>query len=193
MKLIFLLFGVCLATPPACFLSCISEVARQCPGEHSDIRCICNKRDSVIGCLVDICPYGTFESSRDHFLGTCLEHQRDHYNPPHLPPLVMHPATKSSAAVTTASPSPELTTVPESSSTLYHITLPHQRLKIVRKQKSDPESAPELVYDLTNGRSRQSRPLPPGRRLDELNYSKEKERLESAFDHNKKLLRRMIQ
>lgn len=28
-----------------------------------------------MGCLVDICPVGNFEASRDHFIGTCLEHK----------------------------------------------------------------------------------------------------------------------
>ncbi|SGZ47202.1 CIC11C00000001789 [Sungouiella intermedia] len=63
------------ATPPACFLSCINEAARNCPRKHSDLRCLCRSQDILIGCFVDICPYGNFESARDHFLGTCMEHQ----------------------------------------------------------------------------------------------------------------------
>lgn len=68
------LFVLVAATPPACFLSCTNEVAKSCPNGHADIRCLCTFHASVLGCLVDICPYGNFESARDHFEGTCLEH-----------------------------------------------------------------------------------------------------------------------
>lgn len=67
-----------LATPPACFLSCINEVAHYCPGSHHDLLCLCQLKESLVGCLVDICPVGNFEASRDHFIGTCLEHGRPH-------------------------------------------------------------------------------------------------------------------
>lgn len=74
--LIFLCVYTCcvFATPPSCFISCINEISRTCPRGHIDIEAHCSKEDSMIGCLVDICPYGTFNSARDHFLGTCLEH-----------------------------------------------------------------------------------------------------------------------
>lgn len=65
-----------LATPPACFLSCTSAIAASCTHGHRDLTCICRERDSLVGCLIDLCPYGSFESARDHFLGTCLEHKR---------------------------------------------------------------------------------------------------------------------
>ncbi|ODQ79439.1 hypothetical protein BABINDRAFT_167298 [Babjeviella inositovora NRRL Y-12698] len=62
------------ATPPACFLACIGEIARWCPNNHADIPCICENRASVVGCLVDVCPFTHFNAARDHFLGTCIEH-----------------------------------------------------------------------------------------------------------------------
>lgn len=65
-----------LATPPACFLSCIAESAKECPSGLQSISCLCSKSDVLVSCLVDICPYGNFESARDHFLGTCLEHSK---------------------------------------------------------------------------------------------------------------------
>lgn len=75
--------GLVLATPPACFLSCINEVSKSCEFGHVDLRCLCGRKDEILGCLVDICPYGTFESSRDHYLGTCLEHNLPaHQAPP---------------------------------------------------------------------------------------------------------------
>lgn len=61
------------ATPPACFLSCVQVIARWCEKNHADFRCICDNSPSLVGCLVDICPYGNFFSARDHFWGTCLE------------------------------------------------------------------------------------------------------------------------
>lgn len=64
------------AIPPACFLSCVSEVSRTCPHKLDDIPCVCAKKNVLIGCLVDICPYGVFDAARDHFLGTCLEHSK---------------------------------------------------------------------------------------------------------------------
>ncbi|EGV65158.1 hypothetical protein CANTEDRAFT_113633 [Yamadazyma tenuis ATCC 10573] len=83
-----------LATPPACFLSCINEMAQFCVGGHTDIKCLCGDQDSILGCLVDICPYGTFEAARDHYFGTCLEHGQPtngRYPPGYLPP---HNTTK---------------------------------------------------------------------------------------------------
>lgn len=84
---ICILLSVVIATPPACFLSCINEVARLCPRAHLDIGCLCAKQEQVIGCLVDICPYGTFEASKDHYFGTCLEHKKPTYGnyPPDYP------------------------------------------------------------------------------------------------------------
>ncbi|ODV74108.1 uncharacterized protein CYBJADRAFT_162268, partial [Cyberlindnera jadinii NRRL Y-1542] len=61
------------STPPACFLSCIDHMARTCEESHTDFECFCDNSPSVLGCLVDICPYGTFFSARDHFWGTCVE------------------------------------------------------------------------------------------------------------------------
>lgn len=66
------------ATPPACFLSCINELAHYCPGSHHDLLCLCQLKESLIGCLVDICPVGDLDAGRDHFVGTCLEHRRPH-------------------------------------------------------------------------------------------------------------------
>lgn len=71
----FVFLAVVAATPPACFLSCVNEGAARCPRKHPDIQCFCKDQAALIGCLVDICPYGNFESARDHFLGTCLEHR----------------------------------------------------------------------------------------------------------------------
>lgn len=67
------LLALALATPPACFLSCTNEVAHRCGGQ-ANLLCICAANDALQGCLVDICPYGNFESARDHFWGTCREH-----------------------------------------------------------------------------------------------------------------------
>lgn len=71
---VFLCSVLAAATPPACFLSCINENAVHCARKHSDLRCLCQRHDPLIGCLVDICPYGAFDSARDHFVGTCMEH-----------------------------------------------------------------------------------------------------------------------
>ncbi|CCE72945.1 Piso0_000552 [Millerozyma farinosa CBS 7064] len=75
------------ATPPACFLSCVSEVSRTCPHKLDDIPCVCAKKNVLIGCLVDICPYGVFDAARDHFLGTCLEHSKPASTEPSTPAL----------------------------------------------------------------------------------------------------------
>ncbi|EGW32091.1 uncharacterized protein SPAPADRAFT_61171 [Spathaspora passalidarum NRRL Y-27907] len=76
-------------TPPACFLSCISEVTRSlCDYGLPDLTCACKNENSLTGCLVDICPYGTFLSARDHFIGTCLEHGRPSITNPFPPPSI---------------------------------------------------------------------------------------------------------
>lgn len=72
------LIGKSLATPPACFLACTQVIARWCEHNHRDFKCICDNSPSLVGCLVDICPYGSFFSARDHFWGTCLERLSDH-------------------------------------------------------------------------------------------------------------------
>lgn len=170
--LILALTGFVTATPPACFLSCINEVAHTCPLKHADYECLSNHRDSVIGCLVDICPYGKFESARDHFLGTCLEHQNMKSSPVfkhphHIPPL-------------------SLVSTPSS---LY--TKPNQHVKILRNSKFNPNLEPEVIYDLAdNGHRRLSRPLQPGREL-EHSYS-ENEKFSSQFNQNKRMLRRAL-
>ena len=46
--------------------------------------------DVLVSCLVDICPYGNFESARDHFLGTCLEHSKA--TALHVPEVVLYTA-----------------------------------------------------------------------------------------------------
>lgn len=74
--LFFLAVAKVAAIPPACFLSCVSEVSRTCLHNLEDIPCVCAKKNILIGCLVDICPYGVFDAARDHFLGTCLEHSK---------------------------------------------------------------------------------------------------------------------
>lgn len=76
-----------LATPPACFLSCINELAHYCPNGHTDLLCLCQLKDSLVGCLVDICPLGNLDSGRDHFVGTCLEHGRLHEPTRHAMPV----------------------------------------------------------------------------------------------------------
>lgn len=78
------------ATPPACFLSCIAETAKECPSGLQSISCLCSKSDVLVSCLVDICPYGNFESARDHFLGTCLEHSKA--TALHVPEVVLYTA-----------------------------------------------------------------------------------------------------
>lgn len=95
------LLQVAISTPPACFLSCINEVAHMCPRNQADIGCLCAKQAQVIGCLVDICPYGTFEASRDHYFGTCLEHEKPTYG--NYPPDNSNPvATKTKPIITSA-------------------------------------------------------------------------------------------
>lgn len=74
--LVLFFLALAIATPPACFLSCVNEVAHGCSRAQTDLECICNDKPAIIACLVDICPLGNFESARDHFLGTCLEHNR---------------------------------------------------------------------------------------------------------------------
>ncbi|ABN67723.2 predicted protein, partial [Scheffersomyces stipitis CBS 6054] len=91
------------ATPPACFLSCIAEVAKTCPLQKMDITCLCAKEDSVLGCMVDICPYGTFFSGRDHFIGTCMEHGKPSISNPH-PPDPIYPPKLSSSISTKPTP-----------------------------------------------------------------------------------------
>ncbi|KAI5956412.1 hypothetical protein KGF54_000887 [Candida jiufengensis] len=78
--------------PPSCFLSCISEVSKtNCEFKLSNIGCICLKEDQIVGCLIDICPYGTFNSARDHFLGTCLEHGKPSITNPYPKPATYPP------------------------------------------------------------------------------------------------------
>lgn len=64
------------ATPPACFLSCLSQVAAVCLN-LSDLSCLCSSQDCVIPCLENRCPGIAFLSSRDHYWGTCMEHRYD--------------------------------------------------------------------------------------------------------------------
>lgn len=91
LTLIFALWcNIVIATPPACFLSCINEVAKESRKLLTDLTSLCAKQEQVLGCLVDICPYGTFESSRDHYFGTCLEHGKPtngNYPPGYIPGL----------------------------------------------------------------------------------------------------------
>lgn len=187
MKSISFLFLLTLvtATPPACFLSCINEVAHTCPREHIDIYTLCVKRDSVIGCLVDICPYGNFESARDHFLGTCLEHIHDKPSKPDfissLPPqhteIIDH--SKITLQPTKILQIPAEITV-----------IPNKRLKIVRNSKNSPSENPQVIYDLSHGRSRNAPPPAPGRNIIKESSYLEIERKESAFNSNKKLYRK---
>lgn len=88
LTLVFLIILVpVIATPPACFLSCINELAHYCPGSHHDLLCLCQLKESLVGCLVDICPVGNLDAGRDHFVGTCLEHGRPHVPVRHaIPP-----------------------------------------------------------------------------------------------------------
>lgn len=85
------------ATPPACFLSCINEIAHDCPEDAANLTCICINEDLIIGCLVDICPFGTFISARDHYIGTCLEHGRPSITNPIPPPAIWPPEPKVSS------------------------------------------------------------------------------------------------
>lgn len=68
------MFTIVAATPPACFLSCINEVAHDCPRSLVDLLCLCAAKDTLLSCFIDLCPVGNFYSARDHYLGTCLEH-----------------------------------------------------------------------------------------------------------------------
>ncbi|CAK9441746.1 uncharacterized protein LODBEIA_P56140 [Lodderomyces beijingensis] len=88
---LFALFSWGLATPPACFLSCVSEVTRDFPGHLKDVTRVCQKEDAIVGCLVDICPFGNFQSARDHYIGTCLEHGRPTVTNPYPPPAAWPP------------------------------------------------------------------------------------------------------
>lgn len=73
-SLVIFYFALVSATPPACFLSCLSQVARAC-SSPSDVSCLCNSLDCLIPCFENRCPGSTFLSSRDHYWGTCKEHQ----------------------------------------------------------------------------------------------------------------------
>ncbi|KAI5964284.1 uncharacterized protein KGF55_002226 [Candida pseudojiufengensis] len=85
--LILYLITTSKSTPPSCFLSCISEISKiNCSNNLSNLGCICLNEDQIVGCLIDICPYGTFNSARDHFLGTCLEHGKPSITNPYPPP-----------------------------------------------------------------------------------------------------------
>lgn len=77
--------------PPACFLSCIAEVSRNCGRGLSQLSCVCIKEDEIVGCLIDICPFGNFNSARDHFLGTCLEHGKPTLTNLYPPPAAWPP------------------------------------------------------------------------------------------------------
>ncbi|KAI5970280.1 hypothetical protein CANMA_000632 [Candida margitis] len=89
--LILLITRLVISTPPACLLSCISEVSSKCERGWSSLSCVCNKEDQIVGCLIDICPFGNFNSARDHFLGTCLEHGKPTITNPYPPPAVWPP------------------------------------------------------------------------------------------------------
>lgn len=105
--IVLYLAAVSLATPPACFLSCINELSQQCRSQ-SDLTCLCDNSDQLLDCLVDICPYGTFESARDHYFGTCLEHKYQIHPPPGQNPPFWNPPVSaiSSASPTTSAGSP---------------------------------------------------------------------------------------
>lgn len=61
--------------PPACMLSCINAVARGIGLDHpSHITSICLQKDAIVGCLTDICPFGNYNTARDHFLHACSKH-----------------------------------------------------------------------------------------------------------------------
>ncbi|CAH2351487.1 hypothetical protein CLIB1423_03S07404 [[Candida] railenensis] len=213
MKLIrFIVISSCfsmltLATPPACLLSCINELAHSCPYVHSDYQCICAKKDSLIGCLVDICPYGTFELARDHFLGVCLERQSNPAPPSHLPPN----ADKSGSEVaenvsntpSTESEKLKLESAKDATSDGKKNVVPDTKYNSteVRGTKnssslgtfgSSSHKLPQLINEQQQDgrRSRQSQPLPPGRRLDDL-YSNQ-ERQASSFNFNKRLFRGLL-
>lgn len=125
--MILALIFVCLvaATPPACFLSCINELARSCPENQVDIQCLCSVKDSLLGCLVDICPYGNFESARDHYLGTCLEH---------LPQAILK-GTKTTQSK--PKPTPKVLTAPKAT---VHARANNHKAKFVSEQKQSVDA-----------------------------------------------------
>ena len=87
LEVLFLFYlRLAVATPPACFLSCINEMSYYCGNGHMDFSSLCAREETLIQCLVDICPYGTFLSARDHFLGTCMEHGKPSVTNPYPPP-----------------------------------------------------------------------------------------------------------
>lgn len=87
--LLWILVTLVEATPPACFLSCTNEIAALCDSHHMGFRCICANETKLVACLVDICPYGNFESARDHYLGTCMEHGMATKSNPFPPPALI--------------------------------------------------------------------------------------------------------
>lgn len=90
--LIILVLTQCVySIPPACFLSCIAEVSRTCRHSLRHLSCVCIREDQIVGCLIDICPFGNFNSARDHFLGTCLEHGKPTITNPYPPPAAWPP------------------------------------------------------------------------------------------------------
>lgn len=93
--IIFILFSTVISTPPACFISCTSEIGRTCPRGLIDLTCLCSKEDDIVACLVDICPFGTFLSARDHYIGTCLEHGKPTITNP-IPPHAIWPPSRDS-------------------------------------------------------------------------------------------------
>ncbi|CAI5759760.1 unnamed protein product [Candida verbasci] len=101
MFFILLVFiSLVISTPPACFLSCMSEIAISKCSSLSNLTCCCINEDSIIGCLIDICPYGVFLSARDHYLGTCLEHGKPTITNPE-PPEPIYPKNKPNNISTT--------------------------------------------------------------------------------------------
>lgn len=124
------------ATPPACFLSCVAESARTCTEGLSDVTCLCAAQSALIGCLVDICPYGTFESARDHFLGTCLEHEKPTYG---MYPPGYNPDKISHSKISTSTKAPSSTATPSSPSATSTSTLTSQPM--------EPTSVPQPLPD----------------------------------------------
>lgn len=64
-----------IATPPACFLGCINDIARFCPAKQADVECICHVNEAVEQCIVQYCNGIQQLSARDHFAGTCAEYE----------------------------------------------------------------------------------------------------------------------
>lgn len=60
------------ATPLACVIKCVSVVSNSCPEHEADAKCLCAHKDSIIGCLVDICKTSDFLGARDHVNEICL-------------------------------------------------------------------------------------------------------------------------